>query len=336
MAEIYNISDWNYKNWIGTGGTRDKNFVENPADGKVYFFKESIERYPSEFWSEIISSKIGKHLGFDVLDYNTGIVGVTLGCICESMIDQTSEELEHGINLLKEKIPNFKLTDRPKIGFDQVELSLENYNGFINKFIEMLVFDAIIGNQDRHSENWAIIRSLDVESIDINKKKLIQRILNMYRKYDLRLDSMPFKRFFMKYMNKAELVNTRFAPIYDSGSSLGRDIDETRIDEYLSTDSKIRKYIDKGKSEIRWTEKEDKINHFEIIEKVKQKHHQKVIDTINNVLKIYKKEDIKNIINNIDNKASENIKETKLSLQRKELIIKFIDLRIERLKEILK
>jgi hypothetical protein len=158
----------------------------------------------------------------------------------------------------------------------------------------------------------------------------------MYRKYDLRLDSMPFKRFFMKYMNKAELVNTRFAPIYDSGSSLGRDIDETRIDEYLSTDSKIRKYIDKGKSEIRWTEKEDKINHFEIIEKVKQKHHQKVIDTINNVLKIYKKEDIKNIINNIDNKASENIKETKLSLQRKELIIKFIDLRIERLKEILK
>ena len=70
MVKTYDISDWIYKNWIGTGGTRDKVFIENPENGKVYFFKESIERYPSEFWAEIISSKIGQHLGFNVLDYN--------------------------------------------------------------------------------------------------------------------------------------------------------------------------------------------------------------------------------------------------------------------------
>jgi hypothetical protein len=56
-------------------------------------------------------------LGFNVLDYNIGIVGVTLGCISESMIDQSTQELEHGINLLKESVSDFKLTDRPKIGF---------------------------------------------------------------------------------------------------------------------------------------------------------------------------------------------------------------------------
>lgn len=336
MAEIYNISDWSYKNWIGTGGTRDKVFIENPEDGKVYFFKESIERYPSEFWAEIISSKIGQHLGFNVLDYNIGIMGVTLGCICESMINQTSEELEHGVNLLKESVPNFKLTDRPQIGFNEVEESFRNYKGFINSFIEILVFDAIIGNQDRHSENWAIIRSLDVKNKAFNTKKLVIKMYGIYKKYNLRLAKIPFKRFFLKYMNKAELVDIRFSPIYDSGSSLGRDILETKIHNYLENDSKVQKYINNGRSEIRWTAEEKKINHFEIIKKVKERYPQKVTEIINKVLKKYKKEDIERIINQIDNNIPKNIGETKLSLQRKKLIVKFIDFRIERLKEVLK
>ena len=62
MIKLLNITNWNIKRWIGTGGTRAKCFVENPEDNKEYFFKESIERYPSEFWSEIISSKVGKYL----------------------------------------------------------------------------------------------------------------------------------------------------------------------------------------------------------------------------------------------------------------------------------
>jgi len=336
MVKIYDISDWIYKDWIGTGGTRDKNFVENPADGKVYFFKESIERYPSEFWAEIISSKIGQHLGFNVLDYNIGIVGVTLGCICESMIDQTSEELEHGVNLLKESVPNFKLTERPQIGFDEVEISFKNYDGFINDFIEILVFDAIIGNQDRHSENWAIIRSLDVEHLKYNTTKLLVKMYNLYKKTGLRLQKMPFKSFFLKYMNKAELVDIKFAPIYDSGSSLGRDIHETKIQTFLDNDSKIKKYINKGKSEIRWISSDEKINHFEIIKKVQNKYPQKVAETIHKVLKKYKKEDIERIISQIDDSVPKNIEETELSLQRKKLIVKFVDFRIERLKEVIK
>jgi len=336
MAKIYEISDWIYKNWIGTGGTRDKVFVENPEDGKVYFFKESKECFPSEFWSEIISSKIGQYLGFNVLDYNIGIMGVTLGCICESMINQTSEELEHGVNLLKESVPNFKLSERPQIGFDEVEESFKKYKGFINDFIEILIFDAIIGNQDRHSENWAIIRSLDVKNKAFNTKKLVIKLYGIYKKYNLRLEKIPFKNFFLEYMNKAELVDIKFSPIYDSGSSLGRDILETKIQNYLENDSKIQKYINKGKSEIRRTAKEDKINHFEIIKKVKEKYPEKVSEIINKVLNKYKKEDIEHIINQIDNDIPENIGETKLSLQRKELIVKFVDSRIERLKEIIK
>ncbi|MES2781096.1 MAG: hypothetical protein V4651_14480, partial [Bacteroidota bacterium] len=93
---VFDISNWSIKEWIQTIGTRDKFFVENPADGKQYYFKESIQKYPSEFWSEIIASKFGRMLGFDLLDYNIAISHNLVGCICESMIDQTHEELEHG------------------------------------------------------------------------------------------------------------------------------------------------------------------------------------------------------------------------------------------------
>ena len=174
--------------------------------------KKSIERYPSEFWAEIISSKVGQHLGLNVLDYNVGIIddtfGImdsTLGCICESMIDQTSQELEHGVNLLKESVPNFKLTNRPIIVFSEVELSFRNYKGFINKFIDILVFDAIIGNQDRHSENWAIIRSLDVEHLEGNLRKLYRYLYKLYKRQGLKFKDIPFKNYFLRYLKSAKL-----------------------------------------------------------------------------------------------------------------------------------
>lgn len=72
MTRVVDISKWNIKEWIQTLGSRNKLYVENPENEKLYFFKESIERFPSEFWSEILASKIGQKLGFNMLDYNVG------------------------------------------------------------------------------------------------------------------------------------------------------------------------------------------------------------------------------------------------------------------------
>ena len=67
------ISDWNKKPYSSTGGTRSKNIYTDFFDIE-YFFKGSKKlddgtfKYPTEFWSEIVASKVGKWLGFDVLD----------------------------------------------------------------------------------------------------------------------------------------------------------------------------------------------------------------------------------------------------------------------------
>lgn len=333
MIKIYKIDNWNIKRWIQTGGTREKCFVENPVDGKLYFFKESIPRYPSEFWSEIISSKIGALLGFDLLDYNIGILHNTVGCICESMVNQRTEELDHGINLIKNSVPGFKISERPVILFTDVEKSFQNYGGFINRFIDILVFDAIIGNQDRHSENWAVIRSLDTTHEKYNKKKIAIRLYEIYKRTGLRLKNIPFKSFFLKYMNKAEIVNIKFSPIYDSGSSLGREIAEDRIPEFLSNSNRMNQYILNGKSEVKWDKARKKINHFELLTFIRGKYKTVVKSRIEDVISNYDGKKVSDIILNIDNDIPKEFEETKLSLQRKELIIKFIDLRVNLLKE---
>jgi hypothetical protein len=329
---IIDISDWNIKKWIQTTGTRDKYFVENPINEKVYFFKESIEKYPSEFWSEILASKIGKKLGFPLLDYNIGILGQTVGCICESMIDQKSEELEHGINLIKKAVPTFKITNRPLIIFNEVEQSFIPYSGFLRKFIEVLIFDSIIGNQDRHSENWAIIRSLDVENINFNKKRQIRWLYDLYKSSGIQLNNIPFKRFFMSMLQESQLINIKFSPIYDSGSSLGREIPEHNIHRFLNNDSEIEKYIKNGRSEVRWDG--SKINHFGLLAILKKNHESVISSIITRTLNLYNENEILSIINVIDEELPQEFNKSRLSLDRKKLIAKFIDFRIRELRRI--
>jgi len=335
MADFIDITKWNVLEWVTTTGTREKCFIENPANGKLYFFKESIDKYPDEYWSEIIASKVGRAFGFKVLDYNIALHGKIFGCICESMIDQTMQELEHGINLIKKAIPGFKLSARPSISFNQIEIALGKYNPyFIYKFIDVMVFDALIGNRDRHSENWALIRSLDMTNKKGNTSRMTRFLYTQYKKSGLNLKNIPFKKYFISLMNDSQLIDYTFSPIYDSGSSLGRELESGKIDELLKNEQEIIRYIRKGKSEILWDMK--KINHFDLLAEINKKYNQHLIKSVNYVTQCWDPETFKKIIFEIDTNIPERYAENKLSLQRKELIYNLIKTRLSLLGEVTK
>jgi len=335
MADFYDITTWNEKPWYQTGGTREKCFVENPENGKLYYFKESIAKYPSEFWSEIIASKVGKLFGFNLLDYNIGINKNVVGCICEFMINPY-DELIHGVSLLKDANPKFKITKAPILLFKDIEKSFKTYSdNFIYKFLDILIFDSIIGNQDRHSENWAVIRSLDVTNRENNIKRLLIWVYEKYKTTNLRYKKIPFKRFLLDYMRESELINIEFAPIYDSGSSLGREISEDRLEHFLKNDNEIKKYIKKGISEIKWEIEKKNINHFDLLKMIMPKYKDYILNTIKTKFSGYNKEDLRKLIIDIDVNLPNEYEKNKLTLQRKELIIKFIIFRIEKLNEII-
>lgn len=165
MAKFYDITEWNEKPFFNTKGTRNKCVVSNPEDDCVYFFKTSMLKegkdYKPEFWSEIISSEVGRSLGFDVLEYNIAKHESEIGCISKSM--NTEEEcLTEGVSILTGYDNTYKPENKESYSaytFHFIKSAIESFNlgEQIEDIIKTIIFDSIIGNSDRHQENWGFI-----------------------------------------------------------------------------------------------------------------------------------------------------------------------------------
>lgn len=313
MVTFYEITDWEKHEYLGTGGTRDKEVVENPNDHCLYYFKTSLikgdKNYIYEFWSEIITSEIGNLLGFDVLQYNVAANGPqTLGCLSKLMIDTTIERLDEGYKWLIRHQQSYNTEDRNAYTFQVIDNTLKAIfpdKRFTEKLISTIVLDCIIGNEDRHQENWGIIVTNSAENTSRSS-------------------------FFKK--PQTQTLSYRFAPIYDSGSSLGRELLEEKVDQMLRDNVQLEAYINRGKSEIHWLGEPGKQRHFALIDKIANTEYREVvISEINRIRCNYDREVIASTIQSIDNCLPQEYHLHKIPQNRKDLLVKLITLRIERL-----
>ncbi|WP_310558493.1 hypothetical protein [Flavobacterium sp.] len=163
------ISGWHKNVHYSTGGTRSKYIALHPDTNEEYFFKGSKEtpqgeiRYPTEFWSEIVSSKIGQFLGFPMLDYNIAYNNKhkqRIGCFSKSMINNSMNQLIEGKRYLTSFDEKYNAEKDKKLytfQFIKEALIKAHFENYINNIIEIIIFDSIVGNSDRHQENWGII-----------------------------------------------------------------------------------------------------------------------------------------------------------------------------------
>ena len=346
MVKLYDITDWNPQPWYNTGGTRAKKYVQSP-DGKFYYFKQSESKgkkdYKYEFWSEIIAYHLGKMTGFDMLRYDIATDGNKIGCLSESMIDRQNEELIEGGKYLNAFDNTFSYEEKKpgeKYTFELIQNAFEalKLTGYLPKLIEVLIFDAIISNGDRHQENWAFIATHNPIS------KSIAEIEYNFEENNLE-GSPKWLKTFIKYLyfnkktkklrpelKKAKLLlnkDIRFSPIYDSGSSLAREATSDKTISLLKDKNEFEAYINRGKSEIHWKNK--KITHFEFVNNLKLNYGTEIDTIIERVKNNYNSKKFEDILESIDKSVPEKFKEYKIPKERKELILKLVTLRVERL-----
>lgn len=314
MVKYYDISKWEEHPYYGTGGTRDKTVVENRTDGCLYYFKTSLKKkvidYKYEFWSEIIASEIGNTLGLSILHYDVAWKEDRLGCLSKSMINPQIEELQEGYKWLTGFDDRYDINDKDAYTFQIIERLLTTrfkHENFIKNLIEIIVFDSIIGNEDRHQENWSIIV--------INK--LVQKNTLFLRKETFTETSY------------------KFAPIYDSGSSMGRELADTKVAQILTDNVQMEAYVNRGQSEIHWEGERGKQKHLDLIRKVSESGYRNMVtEVINSIRERYDAKAIADIINGVDECLPERHKSLKIPQQRKDFLIKLVSLRFDKLFEL--
>lgn len=345
MANLHDISNWTQLRSYHTGGTRSKKYLQGP-DSQYYFFKESqrkqVKDYKYEFWSEIIAYELGLILDIKVLKYEIAIHNNKIGCLSKSMIDPAKEELIELGKYLQTFDRHFEYQEKKPgktYNFQLIENTLNalGLQKFIFQILEVVVFDAVISNGDRHQENLAFINPFNFKAQLVEEtKNIIEEPTGWLRKFLSSLskeDKIKAAQELDKWKIKNNTITT-FSPIYDSGSSLGRELSEEAIEILLSNNIRFERYIKGGKSEIHW--EGQKLTHFELIHQLLQQypeHIRKLIDKIN--LK-FDGQKFRKILENIDEQLPPNFLDVKLSIERKILIEKIVTERIKKLTQIIR
>lgn len=167
--------NWTKIEGFSSKGRRVKSWYERIKDSAAYLYKEpkiykSTGFVTQEIWTEFIAYKIGIKLGLNVPEAIPAKDGDTYGILIKSFIERSktgmpTQELVDAKEILSTfKHPHSHNLKHIKL-ISQAEMIDENY---WTDFRKMLIFDCLIGNNDRHDENWGFIFSQDARKIKIS------------------------------------------------------------------------------------------------------------------------------------------------------------------------
>lgn len=151
-------------------GNRPKKYcsLRDPAmdelgDVEGWFWKGSDRKYPHEFWSELLACRLGAEMGIPVPRTHLGIYEGMAGSLSESLLTP-GEELVEAADIMAGLDDSYERQgkgERQTVELAQRAISSVLDESDMAPLHRMLVFDAWIGNQDRHHENWGFAKMAD-------------------------------------------------------------------------------------------------------------------------------------------------------------------------------
>lgn len=284
---VIDFSSWEETDEFSEGsGASEKIWLVNGNTNQIGLFKYPKDTTTTEHVSEKIASVIAKTINIPCANVDIGTYNQRLGSM-SYLINNSHQGILEGIHLLGLSYDRKQLYDKEKdeyYSLDVILNSLRQYN-LEQKFINVVIFDYLIGNTDRHQNNWALL-------------------ITDFEHYDL-------------------------CPIYDNGSSLCSYVPEHKIKNYLGKDYQLfNSLVDsKSKSRIRIDKHNKKQpTHFQVISYLKDNFPNEVTDIIDSICNNITEININNILNeNCDNLISND---------RKQLILKFLLAKVEKIKNL--
>lgn len=230
QATAFDVADWEADAEFGVfpQGARAKDAVFAPVQppepvlvgGKRYLFKRSRRSYPDQFWGEVIAYRVACLMGLGVPPAFAAFNSSTghSAALIEWFYRDGAELFVHGGDFMQRIRPDFDRDLGTKHNLQDVELlmrALVNTRALTQNWrqwwVEALLFDALIGNSDRHQDNWGLI--FDAPGAQAGRHAC------------------------------------RLAPLFDNGTRLGHERFPDRVSGW--TDARLDQYIERGTHHIK-------------------------------------------------------------------------------------
>lgn len=191
--------------------------------GAEWLFKEA-RTGTGEDWAEKIAAEVAARVGIEAATVELALCRGRRGSASLSFINRQTEILFHGNELLAGQITGYDRNKRQR----QSDHTLENIvaainrlfpdladirNGVLTTLASYMILDALIGNTDRHHENWGLVLTYEGEG------------------------------------ERRALTQLSVAPSFDHASSLGRELADEHRETLLSLD-RIERYVRHGRGGI--------------------------------------------------------------------------------------
>ena len=188
-----------------------------------------------------------------------------------SFLSNTTSLVE-GVEFILGKYPYYDkdtLVDRYSgmpYSFQMIIESMKSILG-ISTISKILLFDALIGNSDRHHSNWGITETKG--SLSAEKGLFPVNVMTL-------------------------------SPLYDNGSSLCSYINESDVEKILKDKMRYESIINtKSKSAIGWNNIRP-IRHFELIKNLRNEYYDETVSFVINIKKNITEQSIDTILSNFD------------------------------------